>query len=129
MTKKRALNFSKVETKLLVDLIYKERKIIENKFTNGCSRKEKELAWRRIEKRFHKLRRNTLKGNFRSVKVLKSKYERLKKNLKEKHTLMESEKRRTGKTSIKLNSYERKIYDMILFSLEGIKGVRDSDYY
>lgn len=89
---KRAANFTRTETDLLIDITLKYKNIIENKRTNATTWKDKIEAWEQICKEF-----NAASGNFpRSMKTIRSKYETIKKNIRKKCSLLKSEQTKTG---------------------------------
>ncbi|KAM7354510.1 uncharacterized protein ACRADG_006160 [Cochliomyia hominivorax] len=76
---KRSSNFSTKEVKYLIQLVDNRKDIIESKKTDRNTSEEKVKAWVEIEEEF-----NAVFEDFRSFKVLKTKYENLKKNVKRK---------------------------------------------
>ncbi|XP_023302436.2 myb/SANT-like DNA-binding domain-containing protein 4 [Lucilia cuprina] len=76
---KRSSNFSSKEVKYLIQLVDNRKDIIESKKTDRTASEEKVKAWLEIEEEF-----NAVFEDYRSVKVLKTKYENLKKNVKRK---------------------------------------------
>lgn len=124
----RTKNFTKKEEIQLVNLIIKHKNIIENKTTNNCSPKQKELAWRKIEIEFNRLNKNKY-DNYRTCHVLKRKYQALKRRVKKKCAVITAAMRanETPDHSMKLTANEKRVKKLILFSLEGIPGVKDSD--
>ncbi|KAG5875188.1 hypothetical protein JTB14_006847 [Gonioctena quinquepunctata] len=71
--KKKSVSFSVEEQLRLLDLINKERNIIENKTTNKFTNDEKDKAWQRVTAAF-----NALALHRRNMDQLKSKYDNLK---------------------------------------------------
>lgn len=91
MAKVRQPNFTNAECSLLLELVEPNKCIIECKRTDMSSRIDKERQWNMIEELFN-LRSGEV---LRDKKVLKSKYENLKKNLKKK---VSDEKKYVGGT-------------------------------
>ena len=77
--RKRNQNFTKEELELLVELVYKNKDVIENKRTDAVIWKEKEEAWKQIEMEF-----NSCSLGPRTVEQLKFKYKGMKKDLRKK---------------------------------------------
>ena len=75
MNSKRASNFAPSEENLLLELVCKYSHIVECKKTDTVSNKTKEATWCKVEKEFNA---NSNIG-FRSAKVLKNKFENIKK--------------------------------------------------
>ncbi|KAG5884256.1 hypothetical protein JTB14_011745 [Gonioctena quinquepunctata] len=71
--KKKSVSFSVEEQLRLLDLINKEKNIIENKTTNKFTNDEKDKAWQRVTAAF-----NALALHRRNMDQLKSKYDNLK---------------------------------------------------
>ncbi|XP_037809933.1 myb/SANT-like DNA-binding domain-containing protein 4 [Lucilia sericata] len=76
---KRSSNFSTKEVKYLIQLVDNKKEVIESKKTDRTTSEEKVKAWLEIEEEF-----NAVFEDYRSFKVLKTKYENLKKNVKRK---------------------------------------------
>jgi hypothetical protein len=79
-TNKRSTNFSTIEQKHLLGLVFKFKDKIENKKTDIDANQLKKDAWKAIEQEFN------IVGfeNYRSALILKRKYENLKKRTKSK---------------------------------------------
>lgn len=78
--RKRTANFTFKEEQFLINLIEKYQDNLENKKTDAGSNSQKNAAWIKIENEF-----NTLNGEpYRDRKVLKKKYENMKKATKKK---------------------------------------------
>ncbi|KAI4469096.1 hypothetical protein MML48_2g00005915 [Holotrichia oblita] len=78
---KRSNNFSNSEgCRLLIELVEKNKDIIECKRTDTDNNRKKTDTWKAIENEFNSLSGQT----FRDVKVLKNKYENIKKRTKKK---------------------------------------------
>ncbi|CAI6361939.1 unnamed protein product [Macrosiphum euphorbiae] len=73
--RERSTNCIASELELLVDLVVRHNKILENKKTDAVTANVKSKTWDILAKAFNS---NSLNG-FRSEKCLKSKYEHLKK--------------------------------------------------
>uniref|UniRef100_A0A6P7G1M5 Regulatory protein zeste n=1 Tax=Diabrotica virgifera virgifera TaxID=50390 RepID=A0A6P7G1M5_DIAVI len=80
MDSKRAPNFTSQEEKILVALSKKYSHIIENKMSNVNINNQKMLTWTKIEEEFN----SSVGTRFRDVKVLRKKYENIKKRTKRK---------------------------------------------
>lgn len=78
--KKRAKNFSCDEVKILLELVKEKRDILGSKKSDSISNREKYDSWKEIERRFNLLSGET----FRNFKILRGKYENLKKTFKKK---------------------------------------------
>jgi hypothetical protein len=95
-TNKRSTNFSTIEQKHLLGLVFKFKDKIENKKTDTDANQLKKDAWKAIEQEFN------IVGfeNYRSALILKRKYENLKKKNKVKLCRREKvhfgHRRRTG---------------------------------
>ncbi|CAF4927045.1 unnamed protein product [Pieris macdunnoughi] len=80
MNRDRAINFNSCEIHILVDLVSKDRYIIENKRNDVATNKEKEATWNKLSINF-----NAVSGfTPRTAKTLKLKYESLKKAIRRK---------------------------------------------
>lgn len=76
--KKRSANFSVKEETLLVSLVKKYKNILECKMSDTNTNQQKTSCWIKIEKEF-----NAVSGeSFRSEKVLRKKYDNIKKRVK-----------------------------------------------
>lgn len=79
MEAKRSANFSESEISLLINLVEKYKDILECKRSNSVTWRQKEDTWQTLSKEFN----STLSlKEPRSFKVLKSKWENIKKNTK-----------------------------------------------
>jgi hypothetical protein len=76
--RERSTNFIDSELELLVDLVYKNKHILENKKTDTVTANLKNKTWETLCKSFNS---KSLNG-YRQEKCLKSKYENLKKSIK-----------------------------------------------
>lgn len=74
---RRSSNFSSKEVQFLLQLVDKKKEIIESKKTDRLTSEEKVKAWLGIEEEY-----NEVFSEYRSLKVLKTKYDNLKKNAK-----------------------------------------------
>lgn len=88
---KRNPNFTYTETNCLLELVGKYKHIIECKKTDSGAKFEREKVWKKIEAEFN----NSCGDVFRDSKVLKSKYDNVKKSTKRKVC---EEKKYTGGT-------------------------------
>ncbi|KAI4455448.1 myb/sant-like dna-binding domain [Holotrichia oblita] len=108
--RERAVNFTELEIRHLVDVAIKYSKIIENKQTDGAMWKEKDKAWAEIAVEF-----NAITGGIhRTAKVLRLKYDGIKRGLKQKQTK---------------NKLEKKLLQFMTLSVHGLPaaGGNDSD--
>ncbi|KAK9670822.1 Myb/SANT-like DNA-binding domain, partial [Popillia japonica] len=126
-TKKRdrSANFSNEETRILVDLILKYKHIIENKKTDAITWKQKDAGWTRLTTEF-----NCQLSKNRTTKMLKIKYEGLKRALKKKKQTNARELFKTAGGSpilIPYTDYEEKLLSVLLLSVEGLSPEADSD--
>lgn len=127
-TRERSTNFSSDERDLLVSLLQKYKDILENKKNDGATWKNKEMAWKLIEKQFNA----QSDGSFRSSKTLRIKYEGLKRTVRKKSAL-QSELNRTGggpNRATRLDGTEQQIKSMISLNTthdDSLESVYDSD--
>lgn len=77
--KERTKNFTESDKMLLLELVQERCKILENKATNNCSVKEKEVCWEDLQMVFM----SRSKGVVRTVQSLKTCWENIKKNKKQ----------------------------------------------
>lgn len=75
----KSKNFSYDEVDLLLNLVDFRKGVLENKKTDQITSKEKNVAWKGLEEEFNQ---KNLCGDFRDWKMLKTKYENLKKAAK-----------------------------------------------
>lgn len=112
----RSANFSSEDTHMLVNIIYKYATIIENKTTNAIMWHKKEEAWKKVTAEF-----NTLRSMKRTVKMLKIKYDGLKRALKKKTATnrLQSLNNTNDKEQIALyTNFEEKILTMMAMGFE-----------
>ncbi|XP_017782542.1 PREDICTED: uncharacterized protein LOC108566919 [Nicrophorus vespilloides] len=105
----RSANFSNEDTQLLVNIIYNYANVIENKTTNAIIWHKKEDAWKRVTTEF-----NSRRPMKRTMKMLKIKYEGLKRALKKKSTMSQLEPLKNVKEKIlamKKIGYESMLQD------------------
>lgn len=128
--RERSTNFIDSELELLVDLVVRHNKILENKKTDAVTANVKNKTWDILAKAFNS---KSLNG-FRSEKCLKSKYENLKKTVKVKLREVKSKPCPTGggpaapqKTLNKLSSIEEKIRSLNPLAFNGGTSQFDSD--
>lgn len=74
MEKKRAANYTQREKEILVSLIEKYFKIVENKKTNAVFNKQKAECWEKLAKEFN----STQTTGLRTGAQLKATYEKMK---------------------------------------------------
>lgn len=123
--RERSANFSHSEIRELVNIIMKFKHIIENKATDTCNIKQKQLAWTQVTNNF-----NAASLNTRNTKTLKMKYDGLKKQLKKKVAEQKRQLYGTGggpMVGIKLEDYEEKLYSIMKLNVEGLPSRGDSD--
>ncbi|XP_055917300.1 uncharacterized protein LOC129949704 [Eupeodes corollae] len=122
--KKRSNNFSSADIDLLMELIMKNKHIIENKKTDRVHWTEKTAAWESIANEF-----NSKSGShYRSSIVLKTKYENLKKRTKQNFA---SEKRKLyqtggGPQEINTDVLDKTILDLLGDQAQGLPSVYDN---
>ncbi|CAG9840788.1 unnamed protein product [Diabrotica balteata] len=123
---KRVSNFSKTEEKVLLDLVYKYKDYLECKKTDMTNNKMKWDAWMKLAKEFNSVSGETV----RDVKVLKNKYENLKKRTKQKFAELKRYSSGTGgglaKTPIFTDS-EEVLQDIIGPQITGLLFSYDYD--
>lgn len=78
--RKRSLNFTLRESEKLADLVYKYKEIVESKKNDLNQWKLKDLTWEKIKTEFN----YSFPDSFRSSEILKSKYEKMKKVVRDK---------------------------------------------
>ncbi|KAI4455414.1 hypothetical protein MML48_9g00003643 [Holotrichia oblita] len=126
--RERAVNFTELEIRHLVDVAIKYSKIIENKQTDGAMWKEKDKAWAEIAVEF-----NAITGGIhRTAKVLRLKYDGIKRGLKQKQTKNKLEVFKTGGGAPNiqpLSDCEEKLLQFMTLSVHGLPaaGGNDSD--
>ncbi|XP_023311269.1 uncharacterized protein LOC111691949 [Anoplophora glabripennis] len=122
----RSQNFTNSETRLLVELVLKRAEILENKKTDAAMWHQKNIAWAEITKQF-----NAESGTIpRTDKMLKTKYEGLKRLVRKKHAKNKYEQYWTGGgtfTFIPYTDYEEKLLGIIAISVEGLPSIHDGD--
>lgn len=128
--RERSTNFIDSELELLVDLVVKQKKIIENKKTDAVTANIKNKTWEILTKTFNS---KSLNG-YRSEKCLRSKYDNLKKTVKIKLKEVKSKPCPTGggpaapqKTIEKLSIIEEKIRSLNPFAFNGTTSQFDND--
>lgn len=124
--RERAVNFTELEVRFLVDIALKFSVIIENKKTDAVTSKEKNKAWDDIATKF-----NAVTGCVnRSAKVLRLKYDSIKRNIKQKNSKNKLEIFKTGGGSAEIQpftDYEEKLIDYITLTVEGLPAEDDCD--
>lgn len=90
--KKRLPNFSNLEKIKLIELVEREKSIIENKKTDNISTKDKETCWKNITK---ELNSNSTSG-YRDIACLKHCWDNLKKKTRKHYAEIRSERFKTG---------------------------------
>ncbi|XP_018568414.1 uncharacterized protein LOC108908762 [Anoplophora glabripennis] len=117
---KRSNNFSKNEERILLDIVYKHKEIIECKKTDTVMNRKKVEIWVGITKEFNAVSGET----FRDAKTLKNKYENLKKRTKHKAAEERQALLRTGGgpyIESKMDSTETKILDLLGVRAKGMQ--------
>ncbi|XP_077256004.1 uncharacterized protein LOC143893960 [Temnothorax americanus] len=124
--KKRLPNFSNLEKIKLIEIIERERSIIENKKTDNVSLKDKENCWINIAKEFNS---NSISGH-RDVGCLKNCWDNLKKKTRKHFADIRSELFKTGggKMNIIDDPIAERVKGIIQPSVEGLPNKFDSDY-
>ncbi|KAH1021761.1 hypothetical protein HUJ04_011245, partial [Dendroctonus ponderosae] len=89
--KKRCTNFSKDEVETLMDLVETHRHVIECKKTDTVTNGAKAAEWRTIATTF-----NAICGTGRTGKMLRSKWDSLKKSTKKEYAELRSQVYKTG---------------------------------
>lgn len=123
---KSGANFTKSEIDQLIDIVCNYRHIVENKRTDGATRKDKDKDKDKICKEF-----NAVPGNFpRSTKTIRLKYDNIKKNICKKCFLMKNEQIKTGgdQCLITLIPNEGKILSLTPNTTVDLASRFDSDY-
>lgn len=123
----RSANFTLEETRILADLVVKYSRVIENKKTDSVTWKEKDQIWSKLTDEFNVL---CLNGH-RTSKILRTKYETIKRNIKKKKANNKCEIYKTGggaANTMPYTDYEEKILPIILENVEGVgNSINDSD--
>jgi len=95
VNKKKSPNFSNLEKIKLIELIERDKNIIENKKTDNVSTREKEKCWIKITKEFN----NNCISVHRDVCSLKNCWDNLKKKTRKYFAEIRSELFKTGTKS------------------------------
>lgn len=90
--KKRLPNFSNLEKIKLIELVEREKNILENKKTDNVSVKDKDTCWKNITKEFNS---SSISGH-RNVVCLKNCWDNLKKKTRKYYAEMRNEVFKTG---------------------------------
>lgn len=129
--RERSTNFNDCELELLVDLVQKQKHILENKKTDAVTTHLKNKAWEILCKSFNS---KSLNG-YRSEKCLKSKYDNLKKSVKIKLREVKSKPCATGggpavpqKPLEKLTGLEEKVRSLNPLAFDGVVSQFDNDF-
>lgn len=122
----RAANFSTREENVLINLVKKYKNAVECKKTDSDNNKIKTEVWEKIYSEF-----NSILGDpYRSIKVLKNKYENIKKRAKQKFADNKKYVSGTGGGAFKdlvLTKTESDIHDILGTQLTGLTSKFDSD--
>lgn len=116
--RKRSCNFQLSETRLLVDTVLPFKDTIENKANDSFNIQEKNHAWEKIAAIFNAVGCGEV---HRNPKVLKLKYEGIKKLLRRKLAEHKREMYVSGRETmspIKMEDYEEKMFSNILCNSE-----------
>lgn len=124
-TSSRSRNFTQRENNLLIELILKNKDIVENKETDGKSNDIKNRAWGKIAITFNQ---QTV-GDERSEKQLRSKWDNLKKDARTYHAEHMRRKYITGEgpRQTTINDSFEKIITIIRSSAKGFESSYDND--
>ncbi|XP_072402984.1 uncharacterized protein [Diabrotica undecimpunctata] len=126
MDARRAPNFTAQEEKILVSLAKKYSHILENKMSNVDMNTKKVVAWKKIEEEYN----SSVGSNFREVKVLRKKYENIKKRSKRKFADEKAHVMGTGGGSqmdSQINEIDIDIKEILGTRLEGLHSEFDDD--
>lgn len=117
--RERAINFTSNEIRILIYIVLKYVNAIENKQTHSVSWKEKDTRWISVAEEF-----NSLSGSIhRTAKVLRLKYDVIKRNLKKKSARNKQEIFKTGGGIAVIETFtdsEQKLYQILELSVEGL---------
>lgn len=98
----RGENFTKSEVDTLIDIVLKYKNVIQNKRTDATTWKDKRDAWMAISTEF-----NATCGNFQqSAKMMRAKYESIKKTVRKKCSMLKNEHNKTGGGSSTLENLQ-----------------------
>ncbi|XP_011883673.1 PREDICTED: uncharacterized protein LOC105570832 [Vollenhovia emeryi] len=124
--KKRLPNFSNLEKIRLIELVEREKNIIENKKTDNVSVNDKDACWKNITNEFNS---NSISGH-RDVACLKSCWDNLKKKTRKYYADIRNEVFKTGGGKINIidDPIAEKVKSIIQPSVEGLQNNFDSDY-
>lgn len=143
--RKRAVNFSQTENRLLVDLVLEKKHIIENKQSDAVMWSNKKEAWHEIAMKFNAAcgqRNRTAEGTrsyiflktfciINSFAALRIKYKTIKKDLRKKKASIKREMYITGGGRVscggEMLDYEERLLPVIITSVEGLPSVGDCD--
>ncbi|KAL1493681.1 hypothetical protein ABEB36_009376 [Hypothenemus hampei] len=124
--KKRTNNFTEAEVNVLVDLVKKYSDIIECKKSDTVTNADKASAWQKITNLF-----NSKFGNkHRDQKILKTKYDNLKKITKKKYASIKLHLRGTGlgpPTIAVMTATEKDIQELLGSQVTGLISEFDND--
>ncbi|XP_072384633.1 myb/SANT-like DNA-binding domain-containing protein 3 [Diabrotica undecimpunctata] len=126
MEKKRCNNFTANEIDVLVSLVEKFKEIVECKKTDTITNNGKEAEWRKIEMQF-----NSICGTGRTAKMLRSKWDSLKKSIKKEYADYKQQLYKTGggpKRDLGLNNASNRIVAIIGVGATGTISQFDSDF-
>lgn len=123
--RERALNFSKEEVHLLVTLVLQNAHIIESKKNDAVTWKAKSAMWERIAIQFNA----TSGSTYRNSKVLRLKYDVLKRDLKKmNYNKLQQFKTGGGTAELKsLTAHEEQLSKILSLSIKGLPSRFDSD--
>lgn len=113
----RSANFTGKEEMLLISIVKKYKDILECKLSNTNVNQKKTGCWLQIEKEF-----NAVNDKYRAEKILRKKYDNIKKRTKKKFPEEKCNVRGTGggpPTNIKLDPIDTEIKDILGVRLEG----------
>lgn len=123
---KRASNFNSKEEALLISLIQKYKGIIECRKTDAINNEKKNSTWSKIASEF-----NSSSGvSYRDSKILKNKYENIKKRTKKKSAVEKSSIFHTGggpSENITYTPVEEQVKDILGVRIDGLDSKLDDD--
>ncbi|KAK5648275.1 hypothetical protein RI129_003167 [Pyrocoelia pectoralis] len=123
----RGANFSATEKQFVLSLVYKFKKVIENKKTDAVTNEEKQQAWLQITKEFNS---SCPDGRRRDIQALKKFYANRKKEIKKIVAEETKERYLTGGGTPKIVTCDDKELVLSLMSdktVYGLEGMHDSD--
>ncbi|XP_055856074.1 myb/SANT-like DNA-binding domain-containing protein 4 [Episyrphus balteatus] len=125
---KRTSNFSKAEEEKLINLALQKKSILENKKTDAITSKQKDAAWEALAENFNA----TSEGQLRTGKVLKDKYNNIKRALRKSKADLRKEIFLTGggpppPTQKEQSPLLNELSDVMGISVDGLASRNDDD--